>query len=271
MLKESRIGVVIPAFNEEALICKTLSSLPSVVDEVIVVDDCSQDKTCTKIRKFSSPIPISLVCHTQNRGVGAAISTGYKVALSLGCQVVVVMGADAQMDPENMIRLIEPVRRGECDYAKGNRFAWPDAKTVIPKVRFWGGYMLSFLTRMASGYSDIVDSQCGYTAIHRDVLLKLPLDELYPRYGYPNDLLVHLGTIGARLRQVPVRPIYADERSDLKIRKVIFTISFLLVRSGIRRRWITLRGRQTASSKIMDFSQIDPVERMIPSKRMAQL
>ena len=237
MFHQHHIGVVIPAFNEERLIGSTLRSLPSFVDEVIVVDDGSRDRTRVRVREFAATcdVAVSLECHEHNRGVGAAIVTGYKKALEHACDVAVVMGADAQMDPVDLPGLLMPVVLHDADYVKGNRFAWPGAQDVVPPLRYWGGWALSLATRMISGYPDLVDSQCGYTAIRCDTLRKLPLDALYPRYGYPNDMLAWLGIVGARVRQRTVRPVYAGERSDLSVRRVALPIGGLLLRAGLRR------------------------------------
>lgn len=237
MLSNYRIAVVVPAYNEQLLIDRTIASIPHFVDEIIIVDDGSEDETVERVLAQPSDRRISLVQHVSNFGVGAAIATGYQVSLELGCDIAVVMGADAQMDPEDMTSLLWPIMAGEADYVKGNRFAWPAASKMIPPVRFYGGWVLSVLTRAASGYWDIVDSQCGFTAIRRGVLEQLELDQIYPRYGYPNDMLVRLGDLDARLIQCPVRPVYAGERSDLRVWRVLIPISTILLKATVRRLW----------------------------------
>jgi hypothetical protein len=139
------------------------------------------------------------------------------------------MAADNQMDPSELRSLVEPVARGEVDYAKANRLFTGEAWRVIPRSRYLGNAVLSFLTKIASGYWHVADSQAGYTALSRAALERLDLDRIYPRYGFPNDLLVHLNVAGARVRDVPSRPIYGvGEQSGIRIRSVVPRISWLL-------------------------------------------
>jgi hypothetical protein len=140
------------------------------------------------------------------------------------------MAADNQMDPAELIRLVEPVAAGEVDYVKANRLFTGEAWRLIPRSRYLGNAVLSLLTKIASGYWHIADSQAGYTAIRLETLRTLDLDRLYSRYGFPNDMLVHLNVWNARVRDIPSRPIYGvGERSGIRIRKVVPRISWLLL------------------------------------------
>ncbi|HUT77241.1 MAG TPA: glycosyltransferase family 2 protein [Polyangia bacterium] len=236
MFAGKRIAVVVPAHNEERLLPRTLATMPAFVDDVIVVDDASTDRT---VEVISDPAPrpgTILVRHRRNRGVGAAIVTGYERALSLGADVVAVMAGDAQMDPADLPRLLEPVAAGRADYAKGDRLSWPGASRLMPLARFLGNHFFSALTRMTSGYRDVRDSQCGYTAISSATLSRLDLPRLYARYGFPNDLLAHLHSTGSRLSQVPVRPIYGDEVSGISWFTALVRVPLVLVRSWLARR-----------------------------------
>ncbi len=169
--------------------------------------------------------------HERNQGVGAAIVTGYKRALAERIDVTVVMAGDNQMDPDELETIAGPVRRGEVDYAKANRLISGRAWELIPRTRYLGNAVLSLLTKIASGYWHVADSQAGYTAISLDTLERLDLDRVYTRYGFPNDLLVHLNVINARVRDIPSRPIYnVGERSGIRIRKVVPRISWLLLK-----------------------------------------
>jgi hypothetical protein len=161
--------------------------------------------------------------------VGAATVTGYRRALKDEIDVTCVMNADGQMDPEDLRTLVAAVAADECDYAKANRLFTAEAWKVIPKTRYLGNAFLSFMTKIASGYWHIADSQSGYTAMNLQTLRLLELDRLYTRYGFPNDVLVHLNVWSRRVRDYPSRPIYGvGERSDMRIRKVIPRISWLL-------------------------------------------
>jgi glycosyltransferase involved in cell wall biosynthesis len=230
VLDGQRVAVVVPAHDEEKLIAETIRSIPEFVDRVIVVDDASRDGTVAAVRGLSDP-RVEMIEHDRNRGVGAAILTGYKRALEERIDVTAVMAADAQMDPNDLETLVAPVARREVDYAKANRLFTGQAWEVIPRYRYLGNAFLSLMTKIASGYWHVADSQSGYTAISLEMLELLDLDRIYPRYGFPNDMLVHLNVWNARVRDYPSRPIYGvGERSGIRLRKVVPTISWLLIK-----------------------------------------
>ena len=230
MVEGKRVAVVIPAHNEQDLVGETLAGIPGFVDRVIVVDDASGDATAERARAVGDP-RVDVVTHDVNAGVGAAIVTGYKLALAERLDVVCVMAADNQMDPADLETLVTPVARGELDYAKANRLFTGEAWSLIPRTRYLGNAVLSLLTKIASGYWHVADSQTGYTAISHEMLAKLDLDRVYARYGFPNDMLVHLNVWNARVRDFPSRPIYGvGERSGIRLRKVVPRISWLLVK-----------------------------------------
>jgi glycosyltransferase involved in cell wall biosynthesis len=228
MLDGKRVAVVVPAFDEERLVGETIRGIPDFVDRIFVVDDASRDGTASAAQETDDP-RVEVVRHERNAGVGAAIATGYRRALEEGVDVTCVMAADNQMDPAELRSLVEPVVLGEVEYAKANRLVSGEAWKVIPRSRYLGNAVLSLLTKIASGYWHVADSQAGYTALSLDALRRLDLDELYPRYGFPNDMLVHLNVQNARVRDVPSRPIYdVGERSGIKFRSVVPRISWLL-------------------------------------------
>jgi glycosyltransferase involved in cell wall biosynthesis len=230
VLDGQRVAVVVPAHDEEKLIAETLRSIPDFVDRIIVVDDKSRDDTVGAVRGLGDP-RVEVIEHEQNLGVGAAIITGYKRALEERIDVTAVMAADAQMDPNDLETLVAPVARREVDYAKANRLFTGQAWEVIPRYRYLGNAFLSLMTKIASGYWHVADSQSGYTAISLEMLELLDLDRIYKRYGFPNDMLVHLNVWNARVRDYPSRPIYGvGERSGIRLRKVVPTISWLLVK-----------------------------------------
>lgn len=234
MFGGQRIAVVVPALDEERLLPRVLDSMPSWVDRVIVVDDASVDATARVAAGAGGPVRV--VRHAVNRGVGAAIATGYRAALDEGADVVAVMAADAQMDPGELWAIVGPVASGEAEYVKGDRLRHPEVRRRMPPVRRAGTWVLGHLTRVASGYR-ISDAQCGYTAVSAETLRRLPLERLYPRYGYPNDLLVMLGAAGARLTERVVTPVYGDERSGLRPRRALVTHSWVLLRAALY-RWV---------------------------------
>lgn len=221
-----------PCYDEERLIARVLETMPDFVDRIYVVDDRSTDATAEVVRRHAEGDPrIELIVHELNQGVGGAIATGYKAALSDRVDVTVVMAGDAQMDPDDLPAIVGPVARGECDYTKGNRLFTGDAWRVIPRVRYLGNSAISLLTKMASGYWHVADSQSGYTAINLKALETIDWDRMYKRYGQPNDLLVRLNIYNFRVRDVPVRPIYnIGERSGIKPLRMIPRLSWLLWR-----------------------------------------
>ena len=236
MYRGQRVAVVIPAHNESRLLPVTLAGLPTFVDRVIVVDDGSTDATSQAARRLGR-WSLDVIRHPYNRGVGGAIVTGYRRALVSDADVVVVVGADAQMCPSEMSRLLDPVADGDADYVKGDRLGHRDLWHRMPWLRIAGNWGLTWLTRLSSGYWPLRDSQCGYTAIAHTVLARLPLEALYRRYGFPNDVLAKLAELEARVVDRPVTPIYGDEASGIRIVRVIGPIAWLLLRSGLRRVW----------------------------------
>jgi glycosyltransferase involved in cell wall biosynthesis len=228
MLEGKRVAVVVPAYDEETLVVETVRGIPEFVDRIFVVDDGSRDRTAAVTVDLADP-RVYLVRHERNQGVGAAIASGYRRAVEEEIDVTCVMAADNQMDPTELQSLVEPVARGEIEYAKANRLVSGEAWRVIPRTRYLGNAVLSLLTKIASGYWHVADSQAGYTALSLAALRGLDLDRLYPRYGFPNDMLVHLNVQNARVRDVPSRPIYdVGERSGIRLRSVIPRISWLL-------------------------------------------
>jgi glycosyltransferase involved in cell wall biosynthesis len=231
MLDGKRVAVVVPAYDEEKLIGTTLRGIPEFVDRVLVVDDASDDGTAEQARAVKD-LRVEVVTHDRNQGVGSAILTGYRRALEEGVDVTCVMAGDNQMDPADLKAIAGPVARGEVEYAKANRLFTGRAWELIPRTRYLGNAVLSLLTKIASGYWHVADSQSGYTAISRDTLELLDLDRIYPRYGFPNDMLVHLNVLNARVRDVPSRPVYGvGEDSGIRLRRVVPSISWLLLKA----------------------------------------
>jgi glycosyltransferase involved in cell wall biosynthesis len=228
MLDGKTVAVVVPAYDEEQLLPETLAGIPAFVDRVYVVDDASRDGTAEKANVDSR---VHLIRHEENRGVGAAIVTGYQQAIADRIDVTCVMAADNQMAPDDLEAIARPVVEGETDYAKANRLVSGEAWTLIPRTRYLGNAILSLLTKVASGYWHVADSQTGYTAISRTTLAQLDLDNVYRGYGFPNDMLVHLNVWNARVRDFPSRPVYGvGEQSGIKLRKVVPRISWLLLK-----------------------------------------
>jgi glycosyltransferase involved in cell wall biosynthesis len=233
MYKGKTISVVVPAFNEEKLIGRVIETTPGFVDKIIVVDDCSQDQTAQIVGRYQaeSPDRVVLLTHATNQGVGGAITTGYKWCRDQEMDVAVVMAGDAQMDPADLPALLDPVVEDKADYAKGNRLFTGEAWKLIPRWRYLGTSGLSLLTKIASGYWHVADSQSGYTAINLKALKTIDWDQMYKRYGQPNDLLVRLNVFNFRVQDVPIKPVYnIGEQSGISPWKMIPKLSILLLR-----------------------------------------
>lgn len=232
MYKGKSVAVVVPAFNEETQIAKVVEPMPDIVDRIIVIDDCSSDRTAEVLAQLQrSHSRLVVLSHSTNEGVGGSIATGYEWVRDHDLDVAVVMAGDAQMDPRDLAAILDPVVDGLADYSKGNRLTTGEAYQKIPKVRYFGNAVLSLLTKIASGYWHVADSQSGYTAVNRSVLETIDWDSMFKRYGQPNDLLVRLNVNNFRVLDVPVEPVYnVGEKSGIRIPAAIFTIGWLLIR-----------------------------------------
>lgn len=238
MYKNNKITVVIPAYNEQLLLKKTIDSVPEFVDKIVVIDDKSTDNTKQILQQQAqnSPDKIIALYHNKNQGCGGALSTGYKWCITNDIDIAVRMDGDMQMDATEMPTLLDPIIEKNYDYTKGNRLFTGEAWKMIPKVRYFGNSVLSLMTKVASGYWHIADSQSGYTAINKKALHTIKWDYMYKRYGQPNDLLVRLNVENFRVKDLPIKPIYnVGEKSGIKIGRVVFTLSRLLFRKFIWR------------------------------------
>ncbi len=180
-----------------------------------------------------------VIRNDKNAGVGQAIARGYKWCKDhhIGCTAV--MAGDAQMDPNELYDICNPVVNEGVDYVKGNRLSHGSARVFIPKTRFFGNSVLSLMTKAASGYWRVSDTQTGYTAISLSALNSIKLYDIYPRYGMPNDMLVKLNISGCTIREVPIKPVYrVGENSKMKIHFVVPNVLFLLFKSFFKRLWV---------------------------------
>lgn len=247
MYRQHEVGVVVPAYNEERFIADVIDSVPEFCDRVYAVDDGSTDGTWEAIERCArveSRMPVAdggnerrpdrrvvPIRHETNRGVGGAIKTGYRRAYEDGMDVVAVMAGDDQMDPSDMDRLLDPIVDGRADYTKGTRFRDQARRSGMSAWRLFGTVVLTYLTRAASGYWHLSDPQNGYTAISRQALAEVDVDELYEAYGFCNDLLIRLSAHDLTVVDVPVDIDYGTEESHIRYRTFIpKLLSLLLVR-----------------------------------------
>jgi glycosyltransferase involved in cell wall biosynthesis len=225
-----KIGVAVPAYHEEKLVASVVENMPAYVDRIYIVDDGSTDKTREIVSSLCQENhKLQLVEHKKNKGVGAAIVTGYERCLEDGMDIAVVMAGDNQMDPQELPKLLAPIANGEAGYCKGNRMA--SAKTIkgMPRLRRFGNWLLKWLTRVSSGNYQISDPQNGYAAVSSEALQRIKLDDLYPYYGYCNHLLAKFTVAGVRAVEVPIPARYQGEKSKIRYGKYIRKVSWLLL------------------------------------------
>lgn len=234
MLSGKTIGVVIPCYKVRRHILQVVETVPSFADHIIVVDDrCPEDSG--RLVEETAPEKTTVLRHDRNTGVGGAVVSGYKKALELGCDLVVKIDGDGQMDPERMEELVAPLLSGAADYAKGNRFRDLAALRSMPPVRLFGNSLLSFMVKASSGYWQMMDPTNGYTAITAQTLEKLDLDRLEKRYFFESDMLIRLNLVDAVVADVSIPARYGDEESSLSIRKTLFTFPGKLFKGMVRR------------------------------------
>ncbi|MDS0295128.1 glycosyltransferase family 2 protein [Halogeometricum luteum] len=261
MYKGKRIAVVVPAYNEEGFVGRTIESVPSYVDRIYAVDDGSTDGTWNEIQTTagrlneSSCDPIAAdggyregarvvpVRHGRNSGVGAGIKTGYYRAMEDDADIVAVMNGDAQMDPAVLPNFLDPLAEGRADYAKGDRISRRENVGEMSTWRLFGNKLLTRLTNLSSGYWKTIDSQNGYTAVTTEMLERIPLEEVYDQYGFLNDMLTTLNLDDARVVNVPHRAVYGDEQSGIVYRRFVPSLSGLLFQNFLRRLYHRSRER----------------------------
>jgi len=241
------VGVILPAHNEADHIGEVITTLPEWVDRIYVVDDCSTDDTAQTVLALPDE-RITLLSHEVNTGVGGAMITGYKRGLEDEIDILVKMDSDGQMDPEDMWWLCLPIADDLADYSKGNRFYVVNANKAMPATRKFGSVILSFMTKVASGYWHVFDSQCGFTAIRTGMLRLIDLDRIAPDYFFENDMLISLNPVSARVADIPTATRYGSEISDISITRIAFTFPPRLIG-----RWWS---RMVRKHFVLDFSAV---------------
>ena len=215
------LTAVIPCFRVKRHILGVLAAIPRTVDRIYVVDDGCPEGSGDAVEAGCTDPRVRVLRHERNRGVGAATLTGYRAALADGATLIVRLDGDGQMDPALIPRLVRPIAEGEADYTKGNRFFELEGLSAMPPLRLVGNSILSFASKLSSGYWNVFDPTNGFTAIHAAVLRQLPLDKLSPDWFFESDLLFRLGTIRAVVCDVPIPARYGDEKSSLVVGRVV--------------------------------------------------
>lgn len=231
----ARVAVVIPCHRARQHVMKVIAAIPEVVSRIYVVDDRCPDETGRHVEAINADPRVSVLYNEVNLGVGGAVMAGYARALEDGCDIIVKMDGDDQMDARALPRLIGPIVRGDADYTKGNRFYDLTQIKRMPRLRIFGNAMLSFMTKISSGYWDIFDPTNGYTAIHARVVSQLPLSKISRRYFFETDMLFRLNIVRAVVVDVPMDARYGDETSNLRISRILFDFLFKHLRNTGKR------------------------------------
>ncbi len=211
------IGVVVPCFGERANILQVLDAIPATIAHVYCVDDGCPQGTGAHVEQGCGDPRVRVLYHRTNQGVGAAMRTGYRAALADGCDIVVKLDGDGQMDPAEITHLVQPINADLADYTKGNRFYRLEGLTSMPALRLLGNVVLSFVSKLSTGYWQLFDPNNGFTAIDARVLRMIPLDKIDNGYFFESDMLFRLNTLRAVVIDVPMQARYGDEQSSLKL------------------------------------------------------
>lgn len=213
--------VVIPLYKARSTILKVIENVGQEITNVYVVDDECPQFSGEYVKKNCSDKRVHVIKHDKNTGVGGAVITGYEYALKDGMDIIVKIDADGQMNPRLISKVIAPIINGEADYTKGNRFYNLSSLETMPRVRLFGNAFLSLLSKISTGYWNIFDPTNGFTAIHADIVRNLPLKNISKRFFFETDMLFRLNTLRAVVIDIPMDAVYGNEKSNLKIAKII--------------------------------------------------
>lgn len=253
MDKPARIAVVIPCYRTKAQVLQVISAMPPQVTSIHVVDDACPEHTGRFVQQSCDDPRVHVHFNAENLGVGGAVMRGYREALPEGPDVIVKIDGDGQMDPALLPAFVEPILSGQADYTKGNRFFDLENIGRMPVVRIVGNAMLSFLSKLSTGYWDIFDPTNGYTAIHADVARRLPFDRISRRYFFESDMLFRLNTLRAVVLDIPMDARYEDEVSNLSVGRVLFDFAAKHPRNFLKRIFYNffLRDMSVASLELL--------------------
>lgn len=230
----TKTGVIIPCYNVRDHVADVIAAVPDYVDHIIVVDDRCP-RASGKEAELTADPRVTVIYHEKNLGVGGAVVTGFRKGLALGCDVLVKIDGDGQMDPGDAERFIAPIREGKADYVKGNRFRDFSSISRMPKTRLLGNSVLSFVVKLVSGYWNLVDPTNGYVAISARTLEQLDLDLIARGYFFETDMLIRLNIINAVVAEVPIPARYGDEPSSLSVARLAATFPARLL-AGLMKR-----------------------------------
>jgi dolichol-phosphate mannosyltransferase len=232
---EPKVAVIIPCYKVQGRVLDVLARIGPEVTAIYVVDDACPDRTGDLVEREVRDPRVRVLRHAQNQGVGAATLTGMAAAAADGAAILVKIDGDGQMDPALIPNFVGSIARGEADYTKGNRFFAPEYLHGMPAVRILGNGVLSFFSKLSSGYWSILDPTNGYLAIHAAVFDLVPLNRISARFFFESDLLFRLNLVRANVTDVPLRSTYADESSNLRISAVLLPFLWYHMRNFFKR------------------------------------
>lgn len=233
--RHPNIAVVIPSYKVTNHILGVIEQIGAEVSRIYVVDDCCPDGTASFVENHCNDKRVTVIRQLENQGVGGAVMSGYDRAIADGADIIVKVDGDGQMDPDLIPAFVAPILAGEADYTKGNRFFYLEDVRAMPRVRLFGNAVLSFMTKLSSGYWDVLDPTNGYTAIHKEVAQHLPFNKISRRYFFETDMLFRLNTLRAVVVDIPMDAKYGDEVSNLKISKIIGEFLYKHLRNFCKR------------------------------------
>ena len=249
----SAIAVVIPCYREREHILGVIARIGPEVSNIYVVDDACPDQTGQFVAAQCDDPRVAILTHPTNLGVGGATITGYRQALADGMVVVVKIDGDGQMDPALLPHFVQPLLTGAADYTKGNRFYHLESLHAMPWSRLIGNALLTFLTKISSGYWNLFDPTNGYTAIHANLLRELAFEKLRQDFFFESDMLFRLNTLRAHVVDIPMRAVYQNERSSLEIGRVVLPFIYFHLRNSAKRIFYNyfLRDFSIASAELV--------------------
>jgi len=229
------VAVIIPCYRVKRQILEVLAGIGEEVDSILVVDDACPEHTGAWVREHCADPRVQVLCNAVNLGVGGATMAGYKAALAQDADLLIKLDGDAQMNPALIPVFLDALFDHEADYVKGNRFYRLEHARSMPRIRLVGNLLLSFLTKLSSGYWHVLDPTNGYTVLRADVACELPFERIDRRFFFESDLLLHLNVLGAVVHDVPMRAVYGDEQSNLQVSRVFLEFLAKNLRNTARR------------------------------------
>lgn len=230
-----KIAVVIPCYRVKEQIVGVLDGIGPEVTAVYVVDDACPEGSGNEVKKCVNDSRVSVIFHESNRGVGAATITGYRAALGDGAEIIIKLDGDGQMNPAMIPQFVRPILNGTADYVKGDRFDNIESLRAMPFTRVVGNAFLSIFAKFSTGYWSITDPTNGFTACHRVALQAINLDKISDGYFFESDILFRLGMARCVVSDLPMDAVYGDEKSNLRISKVLVTFPFLHAKNALKR------------------------------------